>query len=342
MYKILRYCLFLFPTETSHYLTLNALKLAHSLGLTRLLFGTEKNAPTRVFGLQFKNPIGIGAGLDKNGDYIDALSDLNVGFIEVGAITPKPQVGNTKPRLFRLKKDQAIINRMGFNNKGVDHLVKNLANKKTTCLIGVNLGKNKDTPLTEAKDDYIYCLKQVYAYCDFLTINISSPNTPDLRKLQTAEYLTTLLQSVKNARDDCATQQQKYVPLLVKLSPDLNDAELIMILDTINHIGLEGIIATNTTTTRSDALRSLLAKELGGLSGKPLQSLSMASLQKIKQHSEKLPVISIGGIDSVNEANRRFAHGASLIQLYTGLIYQGPGLLKKILRSVSKISHDSS
>ena len=336
MYKILRYLLFILPPETSHSLALNLLKFTHTIGFTRILFTKQKVRPTTIFGLKFKNPVGIGAGLDKNGDYIDCLAALNIGFIEVGAITPKSQSGNPKPRLFRLIKDKALINRFGFNNKGVNYLVENLKNRKTDCIVGVNLGKNKDTPLSSAKNDYIICLQQVYNYSDFLTINISSPNTPDLRKLQTQEYLEDLLQSIKSERDICSKIHQKYVPLLVKIAPDLNDEDLTIIITTINKVGLDGIIATNTTNSRNFNLQSPFANEQGGLSGAPITSISTLMLQKIYQHNNQIPIISVGGINSIAEANKRFNYGASLIQLYTGLIYEGPGLVNKIVRSLKK------
>lgn len=336
MYKILRYLLFILPPEISHSIALQLLKFAYIIGFTRILFPKQKTIPTTIFGLKFKNPVGIGAGLDKNGDYIDCLAALNVGFIEVGAITPKPQPGNPKPRLFRLIKDKALINRFGFNNKGVNYLVENLKNRKTDCIVGVNLGKNKNTPLSSAKNDYIICLQQVYNYSDFLTINISSPNTPDLRKLQTQEYLEDLLQSIKSERDICSKTHQKYVPLLVKIAPDLNDEDLTIIMTTINKVGLDGIIATNTTNSRDFNLQSPFAKEQGGLSGAPITSLSTLMLQKIYQHNNQIPIISIGGINSITEAKKRFKHSASLIQLYTGLIYEGPGLVNKIVRSLKK------
>ena len=335
MYKLLRPLLFMLPTETSHYFSLSLLKIFHSIGLTRLFFRKIKSVPTEAFGLRFKNPVGIGAGLDKNGDYIDCLADLGVGFIEVGAITPKPQAGNPKPRLFRLTEDEALINRMGFNNKGVNYLVGNLKKRKTDCIVGVNLGKNKETPLALAKNDYIICLQQVYNYCNFLTINISSPNTPDLRQLQTPEYLEDLLTSVKNERDRCHTTYIKRIPLLVKIAPDLNDTDLALIIDVTHKVGLDGIIATNTTSSRDYNLQSQFAQEAGGLSGKPIEKVCADLLQKIHRHNQTIPIISIGGIASATEATKRFSQGASLIQVYTGLIYEGPRLPRKIIQALS-------
>lgn len=319
VYRYIRFILFLLPPETAHSFSLFALKCVAFLGFKGKCPQQRKN----VFGLHFENPIGIAAGLDKNGDYIDALASLGVGFIEVGAVTPKAQAGNPKPRLFRLQEDEAIINRMGFNNKGVDYLVKRLAARKSTCVIGVNLGKNKATPLAEAKKDYCYSLQKVYAYCDFLTINISSPNTPGLRELQGVDYLQDLLQTVKDARDACYAEHGVRRPLLVKLAPDLSLSELKQILDVINDVGLDGVIANNTSSSRDYHLHSAQAHEVGGLSGKPIAKASYAMTKNIKAYAPTLPLISVGGIDSVKEIQRRIEAGADLVQLYTGLVYKG-------------------
>jgi dihydroorotate dehydrogenase len=320
MYKLLRPLLFCLPTECAHALTLNLLKLAHSFKLTHFFSATSLQKPITILGLSFKNRIGIAAGLDKNGDYIDSLAALGVGFIEVGAVTPKPQIGNAKPRLFRLVKQEALINRMGFNNKGVDYVVRNLKRRKSSCIVGVNLGKNKETPLEHAADDYIYCLEKIFLYSDFATINISSPNTPDLRQLQTPKYLKILLSAIKKIRDDLVAQHSKSMPLFVKISPDLTNEELMDLLDIITEVGMDGVIATNTTIT-----------EKGGLSGKPVANRSYEMLGQIRQYTRQLPVISVGGISSVAEAQQRLAAGADLVQLYTGLIYEGPSLLRRLI-----------
>lgn len=342
MYKFFRPLLFLLPPEVAHTVTLNLLKFAAQLRLvglrlTRSFAAIPSQHPTEIFGLNFKNRIGIAAGLDKNGDYLNGLATLGVGFIEVGAVTPKPQLGNPKPRLFRLIKEQALINRMGFNNKGVDYLVRNLQRYQThmikqQCIVGVNLGKNKDTPLVNAAQDYIYCLKKIFLYADFATINISSPNTPDLRKLQTPEYLENLLSSIKQMRDALVAQHQKKLPLLVKIAPDLTDEELFSLVDIITKLQLEGIVATNTSNQRTQISSNPLAKETGGLSGKPITQLSYELLVKIRQRNQHIPVISVGGISSVAEAQRRFQADANLVQVYTGLIYEGPGLLEQLIR----------
>lgn len=310
---------------------MTVLKGLHKIGLLSFFIPPiTKEVPTQAFGLTFKNPIGIAAGLDKNGDYIDCLAALGVGFIEVGAVTPRAQIGNPKPRLFRIKAKKALINRMGFNNKGVDYLVQRLQEKKSTCLIGVNLGKNKDTPLEQAANDYLICFKKVYEYADFVTLNISSPNTLGLKDLQTDTYLRDLLITIKEQRSALLLQTKRYVPVLVKIAPDLSEEEVIQIGETVVAVGLDGLIATNTTMGRAAVAGLPHAEETGGLSGAPLKVLSAQALAHLKNAdiTKRLDVISAGGIDSADEAARRLHGGAKLIQIYTGLIYQGPGLIR--------------
>jgi dihydroorotate dehydrogenase len=335
MYKLLKPILFLLPPELAHTITLKLLSFLYKIRLLHLFFKTTNTKhTTEIFGLHFSNPVGIAAGLDKNGDYIDCLGALGVGFIEVGAVTPKPQSGNEKPRLFRLKQDNAIINRMGFNNKGVDYLVENLKRKSSSCIIGVNLGKNKQTPLENAKDDYIICMEKVYPYADFITINISSPNTPDLRKLQDPNYLSDLLSCVLARRDQLHQECSTKVPVLVKISPDISNTELADIVKILNELKVDGIIATNTTISRPNLHNQQLGNEAGGLSGKPVKELSYKILEAINSYNiSHLSVISCGGIDSEAEAMRRFNTGASLIQIYTGLIYEGPELLTRCIKA---------
>ena len=334
MYKVLRYLLFILPAETSHYVALNALKFAHAIKLTYLLFPKPKNLPTKVFGLKFKNPVGIGAGLDKNGDYIDALASLGVGFIEVGTTTPRPQAGNPKPRLHRLIAANSLINWMGFNNKGVDYLVEKLKKRKSDCIIGVNLGKNFDIPLAQAHQDYITCLQKIYPYTDFATINISCPNTGNLTELQNKTYLQNLLTHVKQARQRLAIEYNKQMPLLVKVAPDLAEAELYEVVEVTEKVGLDGIIGFNSAKQRYALKSHKKAAYPGGLSGSAITEAADTMLQKINRYRNDLPIISIGGISSVAEAKKRLDHGASLIQLYTGLIYAGPGLPRKIINSL--------
>lgn len=340
MYPIIRFFLFLLPPETAHCLTLMGLKCLHKIGLLRFFIPAVKTtAPIQVFGLTFKNPVGIAAGLDKNGDYIDCLAALGVGFIEVGAVTPKAQLGNPKPRLFRLKSKQALINRMGFNNKGVDYLVRNLQQKKTSCIVGVNLGKNKETPLEQAQDDYLICLEKVYPYADFATVNISSPNTPGLKTLQTEGYLQHLLTVIKTARDVLCLKHGRYVPILVKIAPDLTQSEIVTICQTASAVKFDGIIATNTTAEREAVASLPSGNETGGLSGAPLKPLSFQVLTCLagEATAKNLGIISVGGIDSPTEMSRRLEHGAQLVQIYTALIYQGPKLIRDCVQALAEV-----
>lgn len=290
-------------------------------------------------GLSFQNPIGLAAGLDKNGDYIDALGALGFGFIEVGTITPKPQRGNEKPRLFRLPEINALINRMGFNNKGVDYLVKNLKKRHYQGILGVNIGKNKDTPLDKSVQDYLICLEAVYPYADYVTINISSPNTPGLRQLQSATYFEDLLVQLKNAQRSFHHRFKRYVPLVVKIAPDLTSEEIIVMAELLLKYEIDGVIATNTTIKPLDELildthtlpYEKINRVQGGLSGQPLFHLSTTAVETLKSIiKDQIPIIAVGGIMSPADAKQKFDSGASLVQLYTGLVYQGPKLIQDI------------
>lgn len=340
IYKFSRFFLFLLPAECAHFIALELLKILYKINLLNIIFKkTNTTHITKAFGLKFKNPVGIAAGLDKNGDYIDCLSALGAGFIEVGAVTPEPQFGNDKPRLFRLREKNALINRMGFNNKGVNYLVKNLKNKSSESIVGVNIGKNKQTPLINAKEDYAFCLEKVYPYADFVTINISSPNTPDLRKLQDSNYLFDLLSYVLHKRDELRTAYDRKMPILVKISPDMSDAELLDILKILNDLKIDGIIATNTSISRVNVSGLKLSGESGGLSGAPIKELSLRILEQINDYEfNHLDIISCGGIDSDKEAISRFNKGAKLIQIYTGLIYEGPSLIQKCIKAHNKFN----
>lgn len=326
-YEILRKFLFSFEPETAHSLSLAALKWLQRCGFKL----PQKQIPRSVMGLQFPNPVGLAAGLDKNGDYIDALAALGFGFIEIGTITPRPQPGNPKPRLFRLPQAHALINRMGFNNKGVDYLVAQVKKAKFSGILGINIGKNFDTPLEQAVDDYCFCLQRVYPYASYVVINISSPNTPGLRDLQFAAQLDELLVKLKQEQQQLAQQHNKLVPLVVKISPDLSDAEIETIADVLLRNKVEGVIATNTTLAREGVEGLEHATEQGGLSGKPVKDKSTRVIKKLSQHLQgKLPIIGVGGIESAADASEKLAAGASLVQIYTGFIYQGPGLIRQI------------
>lgn len=337
IYPLARNLLFRLAPETSHDLALNTLQRLPG-GLLRL-FGGDNNLsdqPKTVMGLNFPNPVGLAAGLDKNADYFDALGQFGFGFIEVGSITPKPQPGNAKPRMFRLTEQQAVINRMGFNNKGIEHLVAQVKERKYKGLLGINIGKNLTTPLERAHEDYLLCLQQAYQHADYITVNISSPNTPGLRDLQLGEPLKVLLKSLKTAQQDLAQQHGRYVPLAVKVAPDMADEDISMFCDTARQFEIDGIIAGNTTSTRTGVEQSPHASEPGGLSGQPLTGKARQTISLLAQRLQgELPVIGCGGIGSAADALGHLNAGAELVQIYTGFIYRGPSLIKDIRHAVA-------
>ena len=329
MYLILRRILFLFDAEKVHVFSLRALDVINSIGLLRFFVKKRVHAPVTVMGIEFPNAVGLAAGLDKNAQHIDALSQCGFGFIEVGTVTPLAQPGNDKPRLFRLASDEAIINRMGFNNSGVDALVDSVKKSQRTCVIGINIGKNKDTALANAVDDYLACMQKVYEYADYITINISSPNTPGLRELQHGEGLTSLLTQLKAKQAELSTHYQRYVPLAVKIAPDLDKDEIEDIAQRLLSAGIDAVIATNTSNSRPSSLHcQKLADEAGGLSGQPIFTISTLVLQQLVSALEgKIPVIAVGGVSSAADALEKINAGASLVQIYTGFIYSGPRLI---------------
>lgn len=330
LYSLIRNLLFKLDPELAHSVTLKSLRLANFLGLTKL-FPSISN-PRTIMGLHFPNPVGLAAGLDKNGDYIEALAALGFGSIEIGTVTPKPQEGNPRPRLFRLTDEEALINRMGFNNKGLDHLVERLKKSKYTGILGVNVGKNRDTPLENAVDDYLLGFRRVAPYASYVTINISSPNTKALRDLQHGDLLRNLLRTLKKEQ----SQQEKYVPLVVKIAPDLSSAELQSTAEILLNEKIDGVIATNTTISREGVENSLYVNEAGGLSGKPIREKSTAVVKKLHDLlQDKIPIIACGGIFSAADAIEKINAGASLVQVYSGLIYRGPKLIAEIASSQS-------
>jgi dihydroorotate dehydrogenase len=332
MYSLLRNVLFKMDAEFTHDLTIKNLSCFGNTPLD--LFWRQKriDKPVKVFGLTFPNPVGLAAGLDKNGACIDAFAAMGFGFIEVGTVTPKPQVGNPKPRLFRLPEAEAIINRMGFNNDGVDKLVENVKKATFDGILGINIGKNKDTPNEKGKDDYIYCMKKVYQYASYITVNISSPNTPGLRELQYGDALDDLLGSLKAEQQILAAQHNKKVPLLVKIAPDLTLEEIQEIGASLLKNNIDGVIATNTTLSREEVAGLPNCAETGGLSGRPVQQKSLFVVDKLTDIlGDTIPVIGVGGIDSASAAKDKLDAGAKLVQLYTGFIYHGPGLIKTIV-----------
>lgn len=333
-YSLAKPLLFKLDPEVAHQVVLTLLKW-----LSPFFQINSPYQPTHVMGIDFPYPIGLAAGLDKNANYVNALAHLGFGFIEVGTVTPKPQLGNPKPRLFRLTKERALINRMGFNNVGVDQLLKNLTQQKYTGILGINIGKNADTPLENAIEDYKTALNQVYNRAHYVTINISSPNTEGLRNLQSETHLQSLLEALKNQQLELAQAYQRYVPLVIKLSPDLEESELEKIAYQLLSFEIDGVIATNTTLSRKGVEKDKYSAEKGGLSGAPLTHRStevVKQLYAILTH--KIPVIASGGVMSAEDATEKLKAGAKLVQLYTGLIYEGPVLMKQIIRQVQSES----
>lgn len=332
MYRFMRPFLFNLDAETAHHLALQALHYVPGF-----CFPKPLSAKVSALGMDFLHPIGLAAGLDKNGEHLDALAKLHFSFIEVGTVTPRAQSGNPKPRLFRLPKAKAIINRMGFNNHGVDALVANVRKARYDGILGINIGKNKDTPLSQSADDYVHCLRKVYAHASYVTINISSPNTPDLRQLQQGDYFRLLINELREEQLQLSDLHQRYVPLVVKISPDETDETLKRVAEVILSLGIDGIIATNTTCARDGVLDLPQADEAGGLSGKPLVERSTHCLSVLKQVvGDDVTLIGVGGIDNLEVAREKLDAGASLLQIYTGLIYQGPGLVNALVDGVSR------
>lgn len=344
MYKnIIRSFLFQFDPEKIHHFTFKMIRFFHKIGLGPIIRKQSQIQDSRLeqtlFGIRFPNPVGLAAGFDKDAKLYKELSDFGFGFIEIGTVTPRPQVGNEKPRLFRLPKDEAVINRMGFNNGGVHEAVERLKankNRKTPVLIGGNIGKNKNTPNENAVDDYLICFEALFDYVDYFVVNVSSPNTPNLRALQDKEPLTKLLKTLmdKNAVLANSAPTNKGKPILLKIAPDLSDDQLLDIIDIVVDTKIAGVIATNTTLSR-EGLQSENKKESGGLSGRPLTSRATEVIRFLSEKSNKaFPIIGVGGIHSAADALEKIEAGASLVQLYTGFIYEGPGLIKKINRAI--------
>ena len=333
MYSLIKPLLFQFDAEKAHHLTLDNLQRAHRFCLLSHFGNKVMPCPSTLMGLALKNPVGLAAGLDKNGEYIDALAALGFGFIEIGTITPRPQDGNPKPRLFRLPEHQAIINRMGFNNHGVDALIANVKRAKFQGVLGINIGKNATTPIENAVDDYLTCLTKVYDHASYITVNISSPNTKNLRALQNEDELSKLLGTLKEEQARLQQQRGRYVPMSVKIAPDLNLEEIEAIAQVVTQVEMDGVIATNTTIDKSSLGNHPLAGEAGGLSGLPVRAQSEYVLQHLVYALKgKLPVIGVGGIVSGQDAATKKRLGASAVQVYSGMIYQGPSLIADCVR----------
>ena len=336
LYCLVRPLLFSLDPETAHELTIQGLARTARSGLLSLALSKPVACtPRTVMGLSFPNPVGLAAGLDKNGECIDGLAALGFGFIEIGTTTPRPQPGNPKPRMFRLPEANALINRLGFNNKGVDHLIENVQRAEYRSILGINIGKNFDTPIEHAAEDYLICWRKVYAHASYVTINISSPNTKDLRALQDTEALDALLAQLKAEQARLADQHGKYVPLAVKIAPDLEPTQIQNIAALLIGHKIDGVIATNTTISREAIAGLQHAEEAGGLSGAPVKDKSTAVIRALHQALDgALPIIGVGGIISGDDAHEKIDAGAQLVQIYTGLIYRGPDLVPEIVQAL--------
>jgi dihydroorotate dehydrogenase len=340
-YPLARHALFALDAEAAHDATLKALQLAYDCSLTRGLMQSRVLAPTTLMGLALQNPVGLAAGLDKNGAHIDAMGNLGFGFVEVGTVTPRAQPGNPKPRMFRLPDAQALINRLGFNNQGLDIFLANVQRSTWRAqggIIGLNIGKNADTPIERAADDYLLGLVGVYPHADYITVNISSPNTKNLRALQGEHELDELLSQLAHRRQELAAQHQRRVPLAVKIAPDLTEEQIDIIAEVLPRHGIDGVIATNTTIAR-DAVQGMAhAEEAGGLSGAPLHARSLEVIARLRSKlGPDFAIIGVGGIVSGQHAAEKISAGANAVQLYTGLIYKGPALVGECVRQIAKL-----
>jgi dihydroorotate dehydrogenase len=338
MYNLARQLLFKFTPETSHELSIDLIGAGGRLGLNTLLGKAPASLPVRVMGLEFPNPVGLAAGLDKNGEAICGMSQLGFGFVEVGTVTPRPQPGNPKPRIFRLPEAEAIINRMGFNNHGVDALLERVDAARFKGILGINIGKNFDTPVERAQDDYLLCLDKVYHQASYVTVNVSSPNTPGLRSLQFGDSLKHLLSAIGQRREDLEVLHGKRVPLAIKIAPDMTDEEIALVADAVFQAGMDAIIATNTTLGREGVAGLANADEAGGLSGAPVREKSTHTVRVLAQAlNGRLPIIAVGGITEGRHAAEKIEAGASLVQLYTGFIYKGPALIREAVDAIAAL-----
>ena len=333
LYSLARPFLFSLAPERAHDLTLSLLKKTYKLGVMRQVIEAK---PVTCMGIQFPNPVGLAAGLDKNGAYIDALASLGFGFLEIGTITPRPQAGNPQPRLFRIPQAKAIINRMGFNNDGVDQLIENVKASNFKGVLGINIGKNADTAVEDAVSDYLICLEKVYNYASYVTVNISSPNTKNLRSLQSGHALTELLETLKKRQLELAEEYQHYVPLVLKVAPDLTQEDIQFIASQLIEFKIDGLIVTNTTLSREGVENLPSGDEAGGLSGAPVFEKSTVCLQAFSNIlKDQIPLIGVGGILSGEQAIAKQQAGASLVQIYSGLIYTGPALIKDCVNAMT-------
>jgi dihydroorotate dehydrogenase len=338
MYNLARQLLFKLSPETSHDLSLDLIGAGGRLGLNGLLSKPPARLPVTVMGMTFANPVGLAAGLDKNGAAIDGFAQLGFGFVEIGTVTPRAQPGNPKPRVFRLPQATAIINRMGFNNLGVDHLLARVQAARYKGVLGINIGKNVDTPVERAVDDYLICLDKVYEHASYVTVNVSSPNTPGLRSLQFGDSLKLLLNTLAERRETLATQFGKRVPLAIKIAPDMSDEETLQVAQTLLEAGMDAVIATNTTLSRAGVEGLLHSGEAGGLSGAPVREQSTRIVRVLAETlTGRLPIIAAGGITEGRHAAEKIAAGASLVQVYSGFIYKGPALIRESVDAIAAL-----
>ena len=335
MYSLLRPLFFQLDAEKAHHAGLAALNTAHKFGLIPLIAPAHTGKSVEVMGIRFPNAVGLAAGLDKNGAYIDALAALGFGFIEIGTVTPRPQPGNPKPRLFRIPEAQAIINRMGFNNDGVEQLIRNVKNASYKGVLGINIGKNFDTPIERAAEDYLTCLTAVYPYASYVTVNISSPNTKNLRDLQSASALSDLLGKLKIEQTRLADVHGRYVPIALKIAPDLSDDQLADIAQQLKQHRFDAVIATNTTLSRRGVSKFAHGNETGGLSGAPIRLTATRIVTRLANMlAGEVPIIGVGGIMQGQHAQEKIKAGADLVQIYTGLIYRGPALIRECVQAL--------
>lgn len=336
MYQVIKPILFSLDAEVAHSIVLKIANIISKTPLKFFITYKTNSSPTSVLGIEFPNKVGLAAGMDKDGEYIEVWNALGFGFIEVGTVTPKPQVGNPKPRLYRIPEKKSVINRMGFNNRGVENLIKNLKKTKFNGVLGINIGKNKDTKDEDAYKDYVHCLKKVYELADYIVINVSSPNTPNLRKLQFGEALDRLLLEVNKTREELIETYKTNKPILVKVAPDLTEDEVNSLSKSFLKYKIDGLIATNTTNSRAEVKEYEVSSENGGLSGEALEKMSTEVIKKFRKAlPENYPIIGVGGVKDAKSAKEKLDAGANLVQLYTSLIYQGPSVVSKINNGLS-------
>lgn len=338
LYSLARSLMFQMDAELSHNLALHSMNAASALGINKLLGAEQLSDPVEVMGITFPNRVGLAAGLDKNGIAVDGMASMGFGFVEVGTVTPRPQDGNPKPRIFRLPEHKAIINRMGFNNDGVDTLLSNLDKSCYKGILGINIGKNKDTPNENANDDYLFCLRKVYDRASYITVNVSSPNTPGLRTLQYGESLNSLLDALKSEQAKLARVHDRYVPIAVKIAPDMTEEELALVAASLKAYEMDAVIATNTTLSREGVEGDQHADEQGGLSGAPVRNKSTKVIRTLADELDgALPIIGVGGITEGVDAAEKIEAGASLVQIYSGFIYRGPELVADSVRAIQQL-----